>query len=339
MAMATLPDVCKTPSPGGPVPIPYPNIARSSDLAKGTKTVHADGGNSIAVKNSEFSRSQGDEAGTAGGIKSSTFTKEATWLSYSMDVKFEGENACRLTDKMLMNHGNTACMAGLIQQLLEVLQTEGEVAVLCEIVCHCEQNPAPSETGRSGYQQCMENKLTELDEALGGNSTMKPEIPYNMLKEPPEPISKHWMFHDHLKPKRPGNAAYVRGDVRVPDVVLVKNPKSPATQDNLRAVVEVKFKNDPWDSDDMMARRPQYKRIAGPDAQYVELDADKCGCKDGKRQPVRVPVQVPEPMFSWKDALLLLAGAALIFTPIPGDEAVVGGAAAVRALQWLKFAF
>jgi hypothetical protein len=27
IAAATVPDVCKTPSPGGPVPIPYPNIA------------------------------------------------------------------------------------------------------------------------------------------------------------------------------------------------------------------------------------------------------------------------------------------------------------------------
>ena len=33
------PDVCKTPSPAGPIPIPYPNIAKSSDTAKGTKKV------------------------------------------------------------------------------------------------------------------------------------------------------------------------------------------------------------------------------------------------------------------------------------------------------------
>ena len=31
------PDVCKTPSPAGPIPIPYPNIAKSSDTANGTK--------------------------------------------------------------------------------------------------------------------------------------------------------------------------------------------------------------------------------------------------------------------------------------------------------------
>jgi hypothetical protein len=340
VAMATLLDVCKTPTAGGPVPIPYPNIARSSDLAKGTKTVKADGGNSIAIKGSEFSVSQGDEPGTVGGVKSGTFTKEATWLSYSMDVKMEGKNTCRLTDKMLMNHGNAACMGGLVQKILEIAQTEGEIAALCEIICHCEKNPTPSKKkGRSGHQQCMEDKLTELDELVGGNSPMKPEVPYNMLTNPPSPISKHWMFHEHLKPKRSGLSTYTKGDVRVPDVVLLKQPGAPATQGNLRAVVEVKFGNDPWDSEDMRARRIDYANIAGPDAPYIELDPKKCNCQDGKRQPKEVPVSKPVPTFDWTDALLLLAGVALIFTPIPGDEALVGGAAAARALQALRLAF
>ena len=113
MAKNTVPDVCKTPSPGGPVPIPYPVIiSLSSDLKKGTKTVKFDGGNSGAIKGSEFSRCSGDEAGTAGGVKSSTNMKEATWITYSFDVKLDGKNACRLADKMQMNHGNTVCLSG-----------------------------------------------------------------------------------------------------------------------------------------------------------------------------------------------------------------------------------
>lgn len=112
-SQCTMPDVCKTPSPGGPVPVPYPVIVSlASDLAKGTTSVKADGGNMIAIKGSEFSRCTGDEPGTAGGVKSSTNMKEATWILYSFDVKIEGKNACRLSDKMLMNHGNTACLAG-----------------------------------------------------------------------------------------------------------------------------------------------------------------------------------------------------------------------------------
>lgn len=114
---STLPDVCKTPSPGGPIPVPYPVIiSMSAQLAKGTTTVKADGGNMCGVKGSEISMCNGDNAGTAGGVKSSTFMKEATWILYSFDVKLDGKNACRLSDKMQMNHGNTACLGGITQQ-------------------------------------------------------------------------------------------------------------------------------------------------------------------------------------------------------------------------------
>ncbi|MEO0558954.1 MAG: PAAR-like domain-containing protein, partial [Bacteroidota bacterium] len=60
------PDVCKTPAAPSPIPIPYPNIAMSSDTAKGTKKVKMDG-NPICVKDSNFKMSTGDEAGSAGG--------------------------------------------------------------------------------------------------------------------------------------------------------------------------------------------------------------------------------------------------------------------------------
>ncbi len=115
ISMATIPDVCKTPSPAGPIPIPYPNISQSATLAKGTTTVKADGGMMIANKGSEFSLSNGDNPGVAGGVKSSTFMKESTWLLYSFDVKMDGKNACRFMDKKFQNHENTVDMAGVLQ--------------------------------------------------------------------------------------------------------------------------------------------------------------------------------------------------------------------------------
>jgi hypothetical protein len=114
ISMATIPDVCKTPSPAGPVPIPYPNISQSAMLDKGTTTVKADGGMMIAIKGSEFSMSNGDNAGVAGGVKSSTFMKESTWILYSFDVKMDGEGACRLSDKKFQNHENTADLSGVM---------------------------------------------------------------------------------------------------------------------------------------------------------------------------------------------------------------------------------
>jgi hypothetical protein len=135
VSVATIPDVCKTPSPGGPVPIPYPNISQSATLAKGTTTVKADGGMMIANKGSEFSLSNGDNAGVAGGVKSSTFMKESTWILYSFDVKLEGKGACRLTDKKFQNHENTVDLAGTIQDPKTVEELE---QMLCEIWKECE---------------------------------------------------------------------------------------------------------------------------------------------------------------------------------------------------------
>jgi hypothetical protein len=133
MAKCTAPDVCKTPSPGGPVPMPYPVIvSMSSDLADGTTTVTADGGNSCAIKGSNFSRCTGDEPGTAGGVKSSTNMKEATWILYSMDVKMDGANACRKTDKMMMNHENTVCMTGEDQMTKKA-------KALKDLACDCDK--------------------------------------------------------------------------------------------------------------------------------------------------------------------------------------------------------
>jgi len=101
------PDVCKTPSPAGPVPIPYPNIAKSSDTAKGSKKVQCDG-NPICLKDSNFSMSTGDEAGSAGGGVASNKTKgKAEFINFSFDVMVEGKNVARAFDMMLHNDKNT----------------------------------------------------------------------------------------------------------------------------------------------------------------------------------------------------------------------------------------
>jgi hypothetical protein len=111
ISAATLPDVCKTPSPGGPVPIPYPNIANQSSLKNGTTTVKAHG-QMIAVKGSQYGMSNGDEAGIAGGVKSNVNMKATDWITYSFDVKLDGQNACRHTDKKFHNNQNTVDLAG-----------------------------------------------------------------------------------------------------------------------------------------------------------------------------------------------------------------------------------
>src|SRR5437867_6277643 len=101
------PDVCKTPTPGGPIPLPYPNIAKSSDTAQGSKTVKCDG-NPICLKDSNFSMSTGDEAGSAGGgVVSNKIKGKAEFVNFSFDVKVEGKGVARALDLMLHNDKNT----------------------------------------------------------------------------------------------------------------------------------------------------------------------------------------------------------------------------------------
>jgi uncharacterized Zn-binding protein involved in type VI secretion len=104
-----MPDVCNTPTPAGPVPIPYPNIAKSQDTAMGSSTVAVDG-QPIMLKDSCFSQSTGDEAGSAGGIISGTIKGKAEFINYSFDVMVEGKNVCRLGDMMLLNNCNVPPM-------------------------------------------------------------------------------------------------------------------------------------------------------------------------------------------------------------------------------------
>lgn len=134
LSTATIPDVCKTPSPGGPVPIPYPNIAQIITLASGTTTVKTDkvmGAN----KGSKFSLSNGDNAGTIGGVKSNVFMKEATWILYSFDVKMDGKSACRLTDKMFHNSENAANLAGYIGPVVLAGDSKDIADELCSEFC------------------------------------------------------------------------------------------------------------------------------------------------------------------------------------------------------------
>ncbi|HEY2852769.1 MAG TPA: DUF4150 domain-containing protein [Gemmatimonadaceae bacterium] len=100
------PDVCKTPAPPAPpVPIPYPNIGQDSDTSSGPTSVTTDGEMPM-VKGAKYSKSSGDEAGTIGGVASNVNMSECEYMLYSFDVKFEGNNVCRLGDQLFHNKKN-----------------------------------------------------------------------------------------------------------------------------------------------------------------------------------------------------------------------------------------
>ncbi len=111
--IAAFPDVCFTPpqTPATPpgVPIPYPNTSLASDTDKGTKKVKIKG-KEVGMKNkSEYKKSSGDEAGAAPkkGVVTSKTSGKVYFNSWSMNVKVEGGNVCRMLDTVTANHAGS----------------------------------------------------------------------------------------------------------------------------------------------------------------------------------------------------------------------------------------
>ncbi len=99
------PDVCKTPTPAGPIPIPYPNIGKAADTSSGPTKVKTDGEMPM-TKDAKYQMSTGDEAGSAMGVMSSKIKGECEYMMYSFDVKYEGKGVCRLGDPLFHNKKN-----------------------------------------------------------------------------------------------------------------------------------------------------------------------------------------------------------------------------------------
>ncbi len=106
MCLTTGPlDVCKTPSPAGPVPLPYPNIAKTGD-GSGSSKVKVKGKQALR-KGDKIRMSTGDEAGVAGGVKSSRIKGEAEFMVGDPRIKVEGKMWVFHLAPTQQNSGNT----------------------------------------------------------------------------------------------------------------------------------------------------------------------------------------------------------------------------------------
>jgi hypothetical protein len=99
------PDVCLTPTPAGPVPIPYPNIAAGpmgvpavyNVLMMGTPTHNM--GTSVPMTN-------GDNAGVATGVASGMVMGPSRHLTAAFTTLVGGAPVTRLTSASLQNSTN-----------------------------------------------------------------------------------------------------------------------------------------------------------------------------------------------------------------------------------------
>jgi len=100
-------DTCKTPTPGGPVPMPYPNISMVAQAVK-TATKTKFGGMPVVHKSTEIPMSSGDEPGSAGGgVVSNMFKGKTVYKKGSSKVKVEGKKCEYHTANTGMNGVNS----------------------------------------------------------------------------------------------------------------------------------------------------------------------------------------------------------------------------------------
>lgn len=175
--------------------------------------------------------------------------------------------------------------------------------VVCSAICKCKDMPSIGKNGSLLKQSCVSGRLNALDKVLEHTSPYKPEVNYDMTKHPPAPImdsdvetkphdwvpgwiKKYWKLPDaegNVRPK------FLKGTglIRRPDVVIVKDPNKPPTQDNIKQIVEIKFPPDTMDD----PQREAYEKIAGSPTKLVEMGPDNCDCDKPDPDPPKIPVE------------------------------------------------
>ena len=97
-------DMCKTPTPAGPVPMPYPNVALSATMGPGYTTKTLSIATPMWTKNGKSALSNGDQPGVALGVVSNKIMGMCAITQASSDVDAEGGGVARTAD---MGNSNT----------------------------------------------------------------------------------------------------------------------------------------------------------------------------------------------------------------------------------------
>ncbi|MER0240061.1 DUF4150 domain-containing protein [Fulvimarina sp. MAC8] len=272
---STMPDVCKAPDK----PVPFTNVAFAKDLAKGTTTVFSHGGAMNGVKGSEFYKSIGDEPGVGGGVKSGVNLHRATFLSWSPNVFMEGRPVTRLTDKMLLNKGNTISAGGYFTGALTGASA-ATANFLCSLACDC----------KAEKQSCVDAAIKTM-----------PKTPQNGYYSEVTftPMGQMYRNDDHSPMTRMG----VPGS-RL-DITRVVNGQPDE-------FVEMKFKGD-------RPRRGQLQRYGSIAASYdktlqlITVEKD-CQCSDNDHRTETQNVTVPQNEGMSLGAKVVIGGAVVLGT-------------------------
>jgi hypothetical protein len=110
-----LPDTCKTPTPAGTVPVPYPNIGQFANAQSSTCSgvVKINGMKAFNLK-TKCPMSQGDEAGSAGGVVSGKAMGEIIFTKGCSIVFIEGPPAVNNSSQTAHNGAPPNASGGMV---------------------------------------------------------------------------------------------------------------------------------------------------------------------------------------------------------------------------------
>ncbi len=112
------PDVCLTPTPAGPVPIPYPNFALNAQAVGFSPIVKVSGVHALNI-GSTIPMTFGDDAGTAHPV----FKKTGTYLVGNPIVHIDRLPAVNLTCPTMGNSANNAVGMVVVPSAVNVVYT------------------------------------------------------------------------------------------------------------------------------------------------------------------------------------------------------------------------
>jgi len=105
--VCTTPDVCKTPMGNSTPPVPYQIISNLSDSTSVSPNVRFKGSPAFLLDKSLVTKVTGDEAGTAGGVKSGKNVSNCEPVEGCQTFRINGKQVVAHGDKFKMNNGNT----------------------------------------------------------------------------------------------------------------------------------------------------------------------------------------------------------------------------------------
>lgn len=290
----------------------------------------------------------------------------------------------------IFNNICARCPENLPQNEYDAVIDTIDDRVVCQVMCCCKDDKRtpedkPDEEPRKAAQICAHETFGGADKLTGFTSRYKSEISYDTTVKPPRPLmhrdkeervftepSRYWLGQakeikgywdpdyerigkngEIIKGRRNPDA---KGFVRRPDIIIVKDPQKPPSQDNIRRVVELKFKGDKEIKGDNLAESQfnAYKRIAGRHNNFnvftegpgsKEGNEKPCICDgDGDQQNNPIPITDPEREYDtdadWYDLALwggatvvgAVATVALLISPFEGPAGeVAAGTATVAA--------